>query len=58
MDTTRWDMFRLDCPDCDLMNSGLAPIRGEEDDPRSNRVMCWGCGTVFELQPEPIESIS
>jgi len=55
LDTTRWDMFQLACPDCEYIEGGLTPIKGEHDDPDSNRVACWGCGAVFALQPKRVK---
>ncbi|MCU4972043.1 hypothetical protein OB955_04755 [Halobacteria archaeon AArc-m2/3/4] len=53
MDTTHWDMFEIACTgdDCDGRCYPLHP----ETDPDHNRVQCYECERVYEIQLETKE---
>lgn len=52
MQTTYWDMWVMDCPDCD---DKLTPLRSSVDDCKDTRVYCSTCDLVQTLHVTPIE---
>lgn len=52
VETTHWDMWALNCPEC---NGRVAPLQVSVDDPTDARVYCSTCDTVHLIQLVPAE---